>query len=107
MINFRFLLFRFMMRAVLSLELTMLLSTLINIGSENFPFSQSNKIKTTNIVVLISALISTLYTLKFIFILNMPLVALINLIFTVTYLIPLFLNAKYLSKFANVDSLRH
>ena len=76
----------------------MFLSSLVNIGCDNLPFSQSNKIKTTNIVVLITTIISALYTLNYIFILQHPVVALINAMFTLSYLMPLLLNRKYLSK---------
>ncbi|MDO6445741.1 GGDEF domain-containing protein [Colwellia sp. 1_MG-2023] len=80
----------------------MFLSNLVNSGSEHLPFSQANKIKTTNIVTLITVIISGLYTLNYIFVLQHPIVALINSLFTLCYLMPLYLNAKYLSKLAKV-----
>ena len=78
----------------------MFLSNVVNIGCESLPFSQANKIKTTNIVALITVIISALYTLNYIFVLQHPMVALINSFFTCCYLMPLYLNAKYLSKLA-------
>ena len=80
----------------------MFLSNVVNIGCESLAFSQANKIKTTNIVALITVIISALYTLNYIFFLQHPVVALINGFFTFCYLMPLYLNAKYLSKFAKI-----
>ena len=80
----------------------MFLSNIINMGCENLPFSQANKIKTTNIVALITVIISALYTLNYILVLKHPVVALINGLFTLCYLIPLYLNTKYLSKLAKI-----
>jgi diguanylate cyclase (GGDEF)-like protein len=80
----------------------MFLSNIVNTGCENLPFPQSNKIKTTNIVVLITVIISAIYTVNYIFVLKHPIVALINALFTLCYLMPLYLNAKYLSKAAKI-----
>ena len=80
----------------------MFLSNFVNIGCESLPFSQANKIKTTNIVALITVIISAFYTLNYIFVLKHPTVAFINSFFTLCYLMPLYLNAKYLSKVAKI-----
>jgi len=76
----------------------MILPSLLNLGSSNLPFVQANKIRITNIVSLFSAFIAAIYTLNYIFILAQPLVALINSMFTIAYLIPVFLNARNLPK---------
>ena len=67
---------------------------LITLGTANQPFNIANKVKMTNIVALISVVVSALYTLNYVFILSEPYVASINLIFTFAYAFTLLFN-KY------------
>ena len=70
------------------------LKNLVNLGTAHQPFNIANKVKMTNIVALFSILVAALYTLNYIFILNEPHVAFINLIFTFAYALTLLFN-KY------------
>lgn len=70
----------------------MYLSKLLATGTQNYPFSVASKVKTTNLVTFFTFVVSALYTLNYVFILNHPIVAVINLLFTFSYLIPLALN---------------
>lgn len=72
----------------------MIFNTLINLGTDHQPFNVANKAKMTNIVALFSIFIAVLYSLNYIFILNEPLVALINILFSLAYAVTLVFN-KY------------
>lgn len=72
----------------------MIFNTLINLGTDHQPFSIANKVKTTNVITLITMLISALYTLNYVYILHEPLVAIINTLFFIAYSITLLFN-KY------------
>ncbi|WP_448211161.1 GGDEF domain-containing protein [Colwellia sp. MEBiC06753] len=65
------------------------LSQLIYLGLDNQPFSKANKAKLINIIALITTIISGLYTLTYLLILNHYTVALINAVFTLAYTITL------------------
>lgn len=60
-------------------------TTIINLGTRLQPFAIANKIKVTNFVVLITVLLSGLYTLFYLFVLNEPIVAAINFAITLAY----------------------
>jgi diguanylate cyclase (GGDEF)-like protein len=65
----------------------MLLSKLIALGTEQQSFSISSKIRMINIISLISAFIAAGYSINYFFVLQQPLVALINTFFIFGYLI--------------------
>lgn len=67
---------------------------LINLGTVNQPFKIANKVKMTNIIALFSIIIAALYSLNYFFILSVPHVALINLLFSLAYALTLLFN-KY------------
>ncbi|MGJ8693124.1 MAG: GGDEF domain-containing protein [Thalassotalea sp.] len=64
----------------------MSLKSLLNLGTYNQIPSSANKIKLMNIVTLFTVVSSGLYTLNYLLILDQPVVAAINTIFTVAYL---------------------
>ncbi len=72
----------------------MILTSLVNLGTNHQPFNIANKAKATNSVALFSMFIAGLYTLNYIFILSESLVAFINALFILAYAITLLLN-KY------------
>jgi diguanylate cyclase (GGDEF)-like protein len=79
-----------------------LINTIANIGSEQQSFSSANRTKMLNFISIFSAVVSSLYTLNYVFILNQPLVASINSIFTFAYLGSLFFNYRYHRRFAKI-----
>lgn len=72
----------------------MFFNRLLNLGTSHQPFNIANKVRMTNVVALFSVIVSALYTLNYIFILNEPRVAFINLCFTFAYALTLLFN-KY------------
>ena len=80
----------------------MILKQLINLGTDFQPFSIANKVKATNVVALITVVISALYTLNYIFILDEPIVAFINSIFVLAYAIGLLFNKYHAHKASKV-----
>lgn len=80
----------------------MAIKALISLGTDYQTFNIANKVKATNIVGLVTMLISTLYTLNYIFILDEPMVAFINLIFSLAYAFTLILNKYYLHKASKI-----
>lgn len=70
----------------------MSLSRLFSIGTFNQSFSVSNKIRITNIIAVITTVVSGLYTLAYFFVLDNTLVAMINLAFTLAYAFTLLFN---------------
>ncbi|WP_394132068.1 GGDEF domain-containing protein [Shewanella maritima] len=64
----------------------MQLNRLINYGTEQHSFAAANRIKTTNIIGLITTCISLSYSLFFLLVLEHFQVGLINLAFTISYL---------------------
>ena len=65
----------------------MRLSNLIDLGTKQQNITSANKIRLTNIISLVTVLISAGYTLNYFFILHQPFVALINTVFTLAYAI--------------------
>jgi len=61
------------------------ISNLIDLGTDQQNMSSANKIRLTNIISLVTVLISAGYTLNYFFILHQPFVALINMGFTLAY----------------------
>ena len=72
----------------------MIFKNLINLGTTHQTFTVANKAKMTNVVALFSIFIATLYSLNYIYILDEPLVAFINMLFAIGYGITLIFN-KY------------
>lgn len=58
---------------------------IINFGTAHQAFSVASKVRMTNIVTLFTICISAFYTFNYLFILNEPLVAFINALFTLAY----------------------
>ena len=73
----------------------MWLANIYNIGTAHQPFSVANKVRITNIVVLVTVLVSALYTLTYVFAIKHPIVASINSFFTFAYAFTLFFNHFY------------
>jgi len=61
------------------------LNAVLNIGTENRTFSQTNKIRITNLIGLFTTLVSGLYTLVYLTVLDNIVVAFINALFTLAY----------------------
>ena len=66
-----------------------LLRNILDIGTESQAFASANRIRTLNFIVIFSTIVSALYTLCYIFIIEHPLVALLNTLFTLSYLVTL------------------
>lgn len=80
----------------------MTLQYLLNLGTESQLPSSASKIKLTNIICLFSFVASGLYTLNYLFILDQPMVAGINTVFTLAYLGILFFNYYGLPRVAKL-----
>lgn len=78
----------------------MSLTSILNLGTENQIPSSANKTRLTNIICLISFLASALYTLNYLLILDQPVVAGINTLFTFAYLSIIFFNYFELQRIA-------
>lgn len=63
----------------------MLIPKIINTGAEFQSFNVANKIKITNLVTVFTVIISAIYTLIYLFMLNEIAVGLLNLAFTIAY----------------------
>ncbi|MFD2165966.1 GGDEF domain-containing protein [Thalassotalea euphylliae] len=71
----------------------MQLNQLFSLGTEHLPFSSANKVRTMNIIGLITTVISGLYTLNYVFVFQHYLVAGLNFLFTLAYAATLVFNA--------------
>ncbi len=71
----------------------MFLSRVLNIGTFNQSFADSNKIRITNIIAIFTTIVSGLYTLAYFFVLDNALVAMINTAFTLAYAFTLLFNS--------------
>ncbi|WP_394201788.1 hypothetical protein [Shewanella waksmanii] len=63
----------------------MILKTIINKGATELPFAAASRIRTTNVIGLITVFISLLYSLNYLIVIGNQTVGLINLIFTIAY----------------------
>ncbi|QLE85643.1 GGDEF domain-containing protein [Shewanella sp. Scap07] len=78
------------------------LTTIVNWGTQQQPFSSANRIRMTNIIGLITVLISLLYSANFFLIIGNYAVGFINLIFTLAYFITNILNGYNRRKTARI-----
>ncbi|WP_153916206.1 GGDEF domain-containing protein [Shewanella sp. TC10] len=78
------------------------LKKIINLGTNRQSFSSANRIRTMNIIGLITVGISLLYSLNYIFFLKNQTVGFINLGFTLAYLGTIALTASQQSKLAKI-----
>ncbi|WP_082972148.1 GGDEF domain-containing protein [Shewanella sp. UCD-FRSSP16_17] len=78
------------------------LKSIINLGTNQQSFSSANRIRTMNIIGLITAAISFLYSLNYILFLDNPSVGFINLGFTFAYFVTNVLTAKQQPKIAKI-----
>ncbi len=80
----------------------MIFQNLTNLGTNHQTFSVAHKAKMTNTVALFTVLITVLYSLNYIFILSEPLVAFINILFSLAYAVTLIFNKYYAQKASKV-----
>ncbi|NMP31269.1 GGDEF domain-containing protein [Thalassotalea sp. M1531] len=69
-----------------------MLEKLISLGTAFKPFSVANKVRMMNLIALITCVISGLYTLSYVFVLDNQIVASINALFTLAYALTLVFN---------------
>ena len=82
------------------MSLKSILNLGLNLGTKHQMPNNAYKTKLTNIISLFSFVASALYTLNYLFILNQPMVAGINALFTFAYLSVLFVNYLELHRLA-------
>lgn len=71
-----------------------LIRKILDLGTQQQSFSSANRTRTLNFISIFTTLVSGLYTLNYIFIIDNTLVAFINSLFTFAYLFTLFFSHK-------------
>lgn len=80
----------------------MILKCLVELGTDHQSLSFASRIRAINIAVLVTILLTVLYCITYLFILNEPLVAVINAIFIIIYSLSLVLNKYNFHKISKI-----
>jgi diguanylate cyclase (GGDEF)-like protein len=77
-------------------------TNIINLGTDNKPARNANRIKTLNIISLLTAGVATGYMLFYLLVIQQKLIALINCLFILAYIFPILFNYLERDKLAKI-----